>query len=49
MFSAAVAVAGVIVGLMADAPEMRYFGWFLAVIGALALFGNLVLRGGRRR
>ena len=49
VFSIAVTVAGLIVGVMANAAEMRYFGWFLAVIGAVGLVSTILLRTRGRR
>jgi predicted MFS family arabinose efflux permease len=49
VFSIAVTLAGVVVGLIANSAEMRYFGWFLAVIGALGLASAVVLGTRRRR
>ena len=45
VMSGLVLLAGLFVALVADAsPEMRVFGWVLAVIGALGLAGGLLRR-----
>jgi predicted MFS family arabinose efflux permease len=49
VFSLAVTLAGVVVGLIANSGEMRYFGWFLAAIGALGLVGSVLVRTRRHR
>jgi undecaprenyl pyrophosphate phosphatase UppP len=47
VFSAAVAVIGVFLGLTADS-EMRWFGWLLVLIGVLGVASALLLRGKER-
>ena len=49
VFSVAVLVAGVVVGVIATSAEMRYFGWFLAAIGVLGVAGVVLLRTRRGR
>jgi hypothetical protein len=48
VFSAAVLVIGVFLGLTADG-EMRWFGLLLVLVGALGVASALVLRGRQRR
>jgi hypothetical protein len=43
-----IAVLGVVLGLTKAGTDAAAFGWFLALIGAVSLVGNLVLRARMR-
>ena len=45
LMSVAVLLAGLVVALLLDAsPEMRVFGWVLALVGALGVAGTVLVR-----